>query len=91
MDLIHSIKNHGKKMEYIPIMLIALLFIAEEEMDHHLANTSCQLVISLLAVICFIVIVGYFGCSKKFAIFLICILWFFLVYTKRCYLHRTNL
>lgn len=91
MDLIRGIKSHGKKMEYIPIMLIALFFIAEEEMDHHLVNTSCQLVISLLAVISFIFVVGYFRCSKKFAIFLICILWFILVYAKRCYLHRKDL
>lgn len=75
-----------KHLEYIPIMLITLLFIAEAELETHAANMSCQLCTTVIVVVIFYSICFNFKNAKNIALVIAVILWVLLVYVKKNYL-----
>lgn len=71
-DVIMAFKS--KVLDYLPLMLIPLLFIAEEEMEHHALKTSFQLGIVVLTSVIFFLIFFKFR-SRSIAFISAVILW----------------
>lgn len=73
-------------IDYIPIMLIAFLFVAETELKTKSFATFCQLGIAFICGLIFFALVLLIGMKKINAILIATILWMTLVYLKKCYL-----
>jgi hypothetical protein len=71
--------------DYIPMVLISLLFIAEKELSNHALNVSLQLALTIFIIIVFFTIL-YQCQSKKMAIIVSFIVWIFLIYIKGVYI-----
>jgi uncharacterized membrane protein YecN with MAPEG domain len=77
--------------EYIPFILISLIFIAEAEIETHAFKTSCNLCITIISLVVFYAI--YFNIknnnnnSKKIIACIISIItWIILVYVRKNHL-----
>ena len=77
------IPNSIKKItDYIPFFIIGLLLIADEEIENHATDISCQLVINIIVYIVFFLALLYF--RKRLLCIIICIvLWLFLIFLKK--------
>ena len=71
--------------DYITMVLISLLFIAEKELSNHALNVSLQLALTIFIIIVFFTIL-YQSQSKKMAIIVSFIVWIFLIYIKGVYI-----
>ena len=69
--------------EYIPIILITLLFISEKELEIHALNISCQTIIGLLALGIFFITAIKFEKPKLFSFFVAVIFWVMLVCIRK--------
>jgi chromate transport protein ChrA len=72
--------------EYVPVALLALLFVAETEMKNKAASMSCQLGITIITAIIFFVLLMKFKIKKYYAFAAAALIWIALVYAKRCHL-----
>lgn len=76
-------------LEYFPLILITLLFVAETEMNNRLISTTWNIALMLIVIIIlylFLIILKV----KKAVAFLVCILlWIVLIYVKRCKLPQS--
>jgi hypothetical protein len=75
-----KIKNY---IEYIPIFLIVILFVAENECKNHIKNSFCSLISTTIALILTYILLIYMKMNKKVAFIMITLLWIALVYTKK--------
>jgi hypothetical protein len=75
-----------KHLEYIPVVLITLLFIAETELEAHATNMSCQLCTTIIAVVVFYSICMNFKNAKNIALMISVLIWVILVYIKKNYI-----
>jgi len=80
-----------KNLEYIPIALVVLFFMAEEDLEHHIFSSCFQMVISLFVILGFLMLVRKLKCDRKIAILILAVFWIFLVYGKQCYLRKFKL
>lgn len=80
------IQNYKEYKDYIPIMLITLLFIAENEVEKHAINTCCQIAITIITVTVFFLFLIQLRRPKLFAFTIAFFFWVFLVYIKKRYL-----
>lgn len=78
-----KLKNYT---EYLPILLITLLFITDSEVDKHALSMSCQMVITIICAVIFFLIVIKMRKSKLLAFITAGITWVILVYIKRVYI-----
>lgn len=70
-------------MDYIPIILVTLLFISEKELEIHALNMSCQTIISLIAIGIFFITAIKFKKPKVFAFVIAVIFWIMLVCLRK--------
>jgi hypothetical protein len=78
-----KLKDCKKYYDYIPITLIALLFIAEEsDMHHHAIHNSCQICINIISIVVFYCIILHYEKSKVLAFVISLIIWIVLIYIK---------
>lgn len=70
-----------KLLDYLPFILVPLLFIADEEMEHHAFKTSFQFGIVITTSIIFFIIFFRFR-SKAIAFSCALVLWMILQYVK---------
>jgi hypothetical protein len=70
-------------IEYIPVILLAMLFVADSDLDNHAIRLSWQLLITVTMVILFFVLIWQGICTKTVAILVVSIIWIILVYMKR--------
>ncbi len=80
-------ENIRKLGDYIPMVLVSLLFIAEKELSNHALNVSLQLALTIFIIIVFFTIL-YQCQSKKMAIIVSFIVWIFLVCIKDIYIQK---
>lgn len=80
-------ENIRKLGDYVPMVLVSLLFIAEKELSNHALNVSLQLALTIFIIIVFFTIL-YQCQSKKMAIIGSFILWIILVYIKDIYISK---
>jgi hypothetical protein len=76
--------------EFIPMFLITILFISENEIEKHVINTSCQLMISLITILILYLMIRNISNNtyKIFAFVLTGIVWVVLVYVKKNYIPK---
>lgn len=75
------ILSKKKFLDYLPFILIPLIFITDEEMEKHALRTSFQLGIVVLTLIIFFLI--FFRFRSKAVAFLVAVgLWGFLQFQK---------
>lgn len=79
LDIFNKSKNF---LEYLPIFLIALLLITEQELEKHAVKISCQVAsMTITACIFFIIVLRFKG--QRAIAFIICIIvWAILVCLK---------
>lgn len=76
------IGSYKKYSDYIPFLLIGLLLIADEEMDNHAIELSCQMIINIIIYVSFFIMLLYL--KSKIICLLICvILWLILIFIKK--------
>jgi hypothetical protein len=81
--MLTKIKNIKQYIEYIPIFLIVLLFIAEHECKNHIKTYFCSLIATIITLIIMYVLLIYVRMNKIAAFIIITLLWIILVYAKR--------
>lgn len=80
--------RHKHVLEYIPVVLVTLLLVAEVELEKHAVNLSCQLAITIFVLGIFFFFVSTLK-SHRIIAFVICIVtWIALVYCKQKYISR---
>lgn len=75
------ILSKKKLLDYLPFILIPLIFIADEEMEKHALRTTFQLGIVVLTLIIFFIIFFRFK-SRSLAFIVAVLLWGFLQFQK---------
>lgn len=81
-------KKYQKYFDYLPLLLITLLFVADAELETKAVNLSCQIVIMITCVSVFFIIALKFRNSKVIAFFIAVAFWLILVHIKNKYIHK---
>lgn len=84
--MIGFFKNYRKYTEFLPIILIGLLFVSEAEMEKNALNMSCQMTITIVTVLIFFLIALKYPKAKMIAFFIALVLWIVLVCIKKRYM-----
>ena len=87
MDVIKIPDNLKKLTDYVPLVLITLLFVAETELQDHALNISVQIALTIFIIIVFFTVLHQCN-SKKIAITISFVLWIILVYIKNIYIPK---
>jgi hypothetical protein len=74
------IKRHS---DYFPVVLVGLLFIAENELEKRYIHISCQTIISILTASSFFILILFFEFNKYTSALFCFFLWIILVYVKK--------
>jgi hypothetical protein len=74
--------------DYLPVILLTLLFATETELEKHAIFFSCQICIVLLTTILFFLLTLKFGSERKTAFAVSFVLWIILMYYKRTYTEK---
>ena len=86
MYLFDYFKSYTRFGEYIPAILIGVLFVAEEQLRVHALHISCQLAIAIICAVLFFTILFYCRVRKYTAFAITLVLWVTLVYLKNTYM-----
>ena len=73
-------------LDYLPLVLVTVLFVAESELEKHALVTSCQIAITVVTLSIFYILIIRYKNSKFFAVFVSIVLWFILVCIKKKYI-----
>jgi intracellular septation protein A len=73
-------------LDYLPLVLVTILFVAEAEMEKHALHTSCQMVITITTLVIFYLMVMKFKNTKLLSLIVAVIVWITLVYIKKKYI-----
>ena len=85
-ELMNKCKGY---LDYLPLMLITLLFIAETELEHHAVHMSCQIAITIITLSIFFIVVINIKDSKVLGFTVALTVWIILIYIKnRCLLKK---
>jgi hypothetical protein len=68
--------------EYLPLVLVGLLFKTEAELEKHAINTSCQIAITIIVLVVFFSIALRFK-SKVLAFSKSILIWVIMVHIKK--------
>ena len=83
MSYFQKYKNY---LDYFPIVLITILFIAETEIEKHALHTSCQIAITIVTLIVFYILVIRYENTRLFSVIVAGIIWAILIYIKKKYI-----
>lgn len=72
-------------LDYLPLVLITVLFVAESELELHALNTSCQIAITILTLGIFYILSIRYKNTKFIALLVSLTIWIVLVYIKKKY------
>lgn len=78
--------NYRRCFEYVPLLLVTLLIVAEAELDHQAINISAQIIIMLVTATAFFLIIWSTSCQRWIAAAIAAIVWMSLVYIKQNYI-----
>lgn len=76
------VEKYKGYLDYLPIMLLTLLFIAEAELEHHAVHLSCQMAITIITLSIFFLIVLNVENAKTLAFIIALTFWIVLTYCK---------
>lgn len=74
----------SRYLEYVPLVIIGLLLVAEHELEKRALHLSFQIVITSVIYIVFFLLVLRYGHSKILAVVVCGLLWVSLVHLKNC-------
>lgn len=77
--------SYKSLFEYLPVVLVGLLFVTDSELEKHAVNTSCQLAITIAVTVTFFSIALKFK-NKIIAFSVAVILWVLMVHMKKMYI-----
>ena len=80
--------NNKHLIDYLPLMLITLLFITETELEKRAVHISCQLAITIITLTVFFVIVINIQNSRTSAFIVALTIWITLIYAKQCFIPK---
>lgn len=83
-----SFKKYKAILDYLPLLLVGLFFVAEHELEKHAIHTSCQIMATAVVMIIFYLFMIRFKCSRYVALFLAGIIWIIFIYIKKTYLPK---
>lgn len=78
-----------KYTDYLPLILVALFFISENEVEKHALNTSCQISMTIITVAIFYIMVIRYKNTKLVALLATGLIWACMVYIKKKYVENT--
>lgn len=81
-NLFTKCRNFG---EYLPLVLVTLLFVAENELGNHAISVAFQLGITAIVLCIFYLTLACFG-GRYIALFIAVVIWIALIYLKKSYL-----
>lgn len=82
------IDKHKKILDYLPLMLLTLLFITEAELEKHAVHLSCQMVITIVCMVVFFIIAINIKNSRVLAFTIALFFWVVLIYAKNVYIPK---
>lgn len=82
-------KTYKNLLDYLPLVLVTVLFAAEAEMETHALNTSCQVAITIVTLVIFYLMVIKFRNTKLFSLVVATLIWGILIYVKKKYIPTT--
>lgn len=71
--------------DYVPLLFIGILLLAEKELEKHTFKTSCQLGTTVITLLVFYVMYFRFRFGKYFSIGIAVMAWVLLVYIRKNY------
>ena len=84
--MLEYFKIYKNYLDYLPLMLLTLLFVAESEIELHALNTSCQIAITIITLAIFYIAIMRFKNTKLLALMFAVVVWIVLVYIKKKYI-----
>jgi uncharacterized membrane protein YecN with MAPEG domain len=75
----------GKMGNFIPLALISVLFMAENEVGKHAFHSSCNFFINGLVLTIFFLIAVKYNNGKKLGFMIALLIWGILIFLKNCY------
>lgn len=76
-------KDFLEYFEYVPLLIITLLLVAEEELEKRALHLSFQIAIMIITATVFFALVLKFGNGKTFSALVCIVVWIVLVYAKK--------
>jgi len=74
-----------KYIEFVPIILLTIILISEEQLEKDIPMTYWNGIMSLLLISIFYILLKPMKKSKTFAISIVVICWIISLYLKRCF------
>lgn len=72
-------------LDYLPLVLVTVLFATESELEKHALNTSCQIATTIITLTIFYILVIQYKNDKIIALLVSLVIWFILIYIKKKY------
>jgi len=72
--------------DYVPFMLVTLMFVAEAEMGNHLAKTGWKVGLTMLIIVLLYICIVVFKLQRAVVFIIAAVLWVIFIYVKRCLL-----
>lgn len=85
--MLEVFKKYKNILDYLPVVLITLLFVAEAEFEKHAVNTSCQISITIITLAIFYILVIRYKNTKFLALLVSLFIWIILIYIKKIYIN----
>ena len=83
--MLEFIRKYRSILDYLPMLLVTLLFVAETELEKHAVNTSCQVAITIVTLVVFYVLILKWKNTRIFAFLVAMTIWVILIYVKKQY------
>ncbi len=78
------------KGEYIPIVLLGILFITDDNLAYKLNHMIWNAFFTICILVLFLVLVDKLECDRHSVLFGCMFLWILLIYVKRCNSSKTK-
>lgn len=82
----HFFKKFQPYFEYLPLMLIPLILISEDQVNHQAVSVSCKMSIIILTTMLFFLLIMKFRVPRHIAFMSVIILWIVFVHLKKTYI-----
>lgn len=80
------IKTVSKYTEYIPLVVVLMIFTAEMEMDRALLSSACNMLLYLIIIVTMFICMKIVGLRKNTVLLIALLMWMVFIYLKRTYL-----
>jgi len=75
-------------LEFIPFLLLPVFLLKDSQLHKHAINMSCQLMITVVVSVVFLLAILRFGLTRENAVLLSGMIWVTLIYIKQTFVPR---